>query len=346
LTRDDDVVAGHLLGRGDAPPGGDPGPCPDDNRLAAFLDGRVAAPERAALERHLAACDACREVLAEALALREPGAETVPVAGERGGGTSPGGPRSGPARREPASAEQGGPLRGWWIAWAAAAAVLLGVGAWLLQRTGPSTPPPDVEQLVAQAAADLSTAHPALFGTFHPLTAAERAEAAPTRLRGAGAVLRPAGYVLPERPTIEWEAFTGATGYEVILSLENGTVLWRRTVGGVTTLPYPADAAALAHGGRYLVRIESRGPLGRTDVSGRFAVGSDVDRKQLAEALRLLEGVTPPEVRRALEAEVALRRNFLLEAERLLEERVAAAPDDAFARELLRYTRRRIGLPE
>lgn len=43
--------------------------CPDPELLAAFVDGRLARGERAAIERHLAECDACREVLAETVRL-------------------------------------------------------------------------------------------------------------------------------------------------------------------------------------------------------------------------------------------------------------------------------------
>jgi anti-sigma factor RsiW len=43
--------------------------CPELEALAAFADGRLAGGERAAVVAHLADCDACRELVAETLAL-------------------------------------------------------------------------------------------------------------------------------------------------------------------------------------------------------------------------------------------------------------------------------------
>jgi hypothetical protein len=47
-----------------------------------------------------------------------------------------------------------------------------------------------------------------------------------------------------------------------------------------------------------------------------------------------------------LRAQFALRRGFLLEAERILTLRAETAKDDALARETLLYVRRRLGVPE
>lgn len=44
---------------------GGEGPCPGDESIAAYLDGRLAAEEAAAMEAHLATCEACYEVFAE-----------------------------------------------------------------------------------------------------------------------------------------------------------------------------------------------------------------------------------------------------------------------------------------
>ena len=48
-----------------------PGACPDPETFAAYLDGTLAASERAAVEAHVAGCADCREVLAESARFRE-----------------------------------------------------------------------------------------------------------------------------------------------------------------------------------------------------------------------------------------------------------------------------------
>jgi CHAT domain-containing protein len=45
------------------------GACPDPRQLAAYVEGRVTAGERAAIQAHLADCDECREVVADAVRL-------------------------------------------------------------------------------------------------------------------------------------------------------------------------------------------------------------------------------------------------------------------------------------
>jgi hypothetical protein len=55
------------------------GACPEPEQLAAYIDGRVTVEERAAIQRHLADCDDCREVVADAVRLRdEPHARVLP----------------------------------------------------------------------------------------------------------------------------------------------------------------------------------------------------------------------------------------------------------------------------
>lgn len=45
--------------------------CPDAEELAALVDGRLNGEDRAKVERHLAGCHVCREVLAETVRLDE-----------------------------------------------------------------------------------------------------------------------------------------------------------------------------------------------------------------------------------------------------------------------------------
>jgi len=53
------------------------GACPEPEQLAAYVDGRVTAEERASIQRHLADCEDCREVVADAVRLRDESASRV-----------------------------------------------------------------------------------------------------------------------------------------------------------------------------------------------------------------------------------------------------------------------------
>ena len=61
--------------------------------------------------------------------------------------------------------------------------------------------------------------------------------------------------LLTDRPTFTWRAVPGATRYRVTLSAESGP-LWDREVQGLS-LPFPADAAALAAGTEYLWELQA-----------------------------------------------------------------------------------------
>ncbi len=92
----------------------DLGRCPDLERLAAFVDGRLATPERTQVELHLADCDACRELLADTLRFQ---AEQTPA-------ETSGSVRSAPPRARQVAA---------WLA-AASLAVAAGLAVWMAQR--------------------------------------------------------------------------------------------------------------------------------------------------------------------------------------------------------------------
>jgi hypothetical protein len=317
MTREDDAVAGHLVRRLAPAGGAGDGDCPDDNTLSAFLEARLAPHQRTALERHLAACTPCQAVVAEALALRQ--------------GT--------PAPQEAAEARK--------LTWSrrplsyAAAALLvvgLGLAGWLVSNIREDRLDP--EEALVVAAGVKRTEHPDLLADFQPLSKDERASIAPTRLRGPLAVLRPAETLLGMRPEVTWVAGPGATGYEVVLSAEGGPVVWRETVGLVTSAAFPSAAADLAPGGKYVVRVETRGPLGRSEATRRFTVADDGARARFTKGLAVL--ASNP----LLSAHFAIRRGFLLEAERMLDARLEEQPDDAIARETRLYVRRRLGVPE
>jgi hypothetical protein len=319
MTREDDAVAGHLVQRL-APAGGagDAG-CPDDNTLSAFLEARLEPHAHAALERHLAACEPCRAVVAEALALRR--------------GIS--------APQEAAEAVE----RTWrtrrLLPYAAAALLVIGLGVAGVMIPGIRTGRVSDDAALTVAAMRLRTEHADLFAGFEPLSEEERRSIAPSRLRGSLAVLRPAETILDARPGISWVASPGATGYDVSLSPEGGPVLWRQTVGLVTAAAFPADARNLVPSGKYVVRVETRGPLGRSEATRRFAVADEETRARFAKALTVLDSEHA-----ALRAHFAIRRGFLVEAERILNDRLEDEPGDAIAQETLLYVHRRLGVPE
>ena len=53
--------------------------CPGLNALAAFLDGRLAAGDKAAVQEHIATCDVCLELVAETLLVPAPVLVARPV---------------------------------------------------------------------------------------------------------------------------------------------------------------------------------------------------------------------------------------------------------------------------
>jgi anti-sigma factor RsiW len=142
---------------------------PWTHRLSEYLDGELTAAERAALERHLAACPACSTTLAEltrvvmrarALAASQPGRDlwdgiAERIAAER---ASVAGPVSPPA-----------PRRRWTFSWpelaAAALAIAVGSGGmawWAAGRMAGPTP------AVAPAPATPDMATPAALGVAAP----------------------------------------------------------------------------------------------------------------------------------------------------------------------------------
>jgi len=109
--------------------------CPGPERLAAFLDGRADAAERAEIAAHLADCDACREIVVEARALA---AELESGAGS-GGGEVVAFPERG--RRRPRRS----------LAWGAAAALLLAAAGLLTWLRPPADPGAALADLAAAA---------------------------------------------------------------------------------------------------------------------------------------------------------------------------------------------------
>lgn len=118
-------------------------PCPDAESLAAYVDGRTGAADRAAMERHLVECGECRDLIGAAAELAGESAATATA-------TAP------PRRRA---------VR-WYVAGAglvaAAAALILVVR---MQRPDASHTAPEIAELVA-AAGSSRLVEPRLTGGF------------------------------------------------------------------------------------------------------------------------------------------------------------------------------------
>jgi hypothetical protein len=60
-------------------PGGAPSPCPDENLMAAYLDGVLSGQDRERFEDHASQCASCREVLAMAIEMAEQSSDAPPL---------------------------------------------------------------------------------------------------------------------------------------------------------------------------------------------------------------------------------------------------------------------------
>lgn len=128
--------------------------CPDPERIAAFIDGGLTVAERQDFVLHLADCEACYEVFAEALALQEEleeeePAEEEPIEEESGeadeGRASPG--RNSSPWRTPGPQRPGASKFRFLPIAAGLTGALLGSYFFLASRPGS---PPDSGELVAE----------------------------------------------------------------------------------------------------------------------------------------------------------------------------------------------------
>jgi len=194
--------------------------CPDENRIAGYVDGGLDAAVRQELERHFADCGHCLELVGWlSRELHASAAEPVPSqvlaqAGAR-------------ARKEPQHRWRSAPQ------WAAAAAVVL--AAPLLVQLGRS---PDA----------------GLEGQGPPAPAAIRKfESTPDGLQvlvpGAG------GAVDAQRAQFRWTEVAGSPYYEVRIVTDDGAVVVRERVTG-TAWQLP-EQVQLQPGAEYFVHVDA-----------------------------------------------------------------------------------------
>lgn len=319
MTHDDDRFEEALAGAlpGDAPAEGDDAH-PSADALAGLAEGLLPEEGRAAIEHHLAVCSECRAIAAD-LAGRgsvEVGAATA----ARGAGR--------------------------WLPWAAAALVLIGVGAMLLWRrdgAGPARPGEDPDRLLRASAKALAEARPDLFAEFTPLDRAARTAPHSAALRGDVALHGPRGTVLTGRPAFRWAAVGRATRCTLTLRGSDGAAVWMRQVEG-TVAPFPADAQELPPGSTWQWSIAGKRAAGPFEGSLGFHVASETEAARFAEVRRELLARVPAAQAEVLWAQWAAQAGLLEEAERALVGHLAAHPADPLGTETLDYVRARLGI--
>jgi hypothetical protein len=224
--------------------------CPDEARLAAYVEHRLPAPDQARIEAHMADCAACLGQVA--FLVRQPAGAVSAVA-----------PQVLSRARDlvpPMRSFWAVPLIRWGTVTAAAACVVLAVGLFRLQA--PQAPPVETRapavpaavvpapslplEVPAPAAARQPAPRPATAvrnsaGTalaFHQLFPAENATLSPLDLK------------------LQWNAVPGAAYYEAQVMTDEGNVAWSARTG-TTSVRLPGDGASLQAGKKYFVWIRA-----------------------------------------------------------------------------------------
>jgi hypothetical protein len=315
LTPPDDL----LVRRAADGAAGASGPCLGDDDLLAWTERRLPEARAEVVEAHLAACADCR-ALTDTL-----GADLAALGASAGGG---------------------GRLLLSWLPLAAAAAILVGVAAYLLVEHGSAPGAPDVDQRLVATAADLAKSDPALFGGFRPLTAEERRAGALAAERGDGRVLAPAGTSDETRPQFRW-AFAGFVDAVTVtvLAADGRTLLKREAAAGTSALDWPSDVPALAAGATYVVKLFARSVDASVGAARTFRVASAEEARRHADAVARIRARAPAHLADLLVAHLALRAERLLEAQRAAEAAVKAGGGNV-AQETLAHVLRRLGWVE
>ncbi len=293
--------------------------CPDENLLAGFVNGRLSVEERELVVRHLASCHVCRGVVRI-------------VAGE---------PRE--ASRRDRLVER---LLRSRVSLGLAAALLLlaAVFAIFVEKSGSSrSQHPDTQALLMASAAKLAEAAPDLFGEFEVLTREERLTGGSSVRRSLDVgLLHPAGKVLVIRPTFVWEPVAGASRYELVLSTNAGSHLWRVETEA-PPLEYPSGHEPLSSGASYLWEVKCEGVLGAVRTARVFEVVDDEARGSFARAVSRIHEIVPSGVRDLFLAQFAVRLQYFQEAEQAARSYLAAHLEDAIGQDTLDHILRSIG---
>ncbi len=244
-----------------------------------------------------------------------------------------------PATVRPPKRRVGGLVAG--AVFAAALAVAL---VWLAGRRPDAVPASEgSEERLLALAADLAAKRPDLFGSFVPLSVAER-RGADDGVHGGVALHEPSGVVEEDRPAFRWSAPAGASGTTVTVRRADGVEAWTRPADSAATLPFPKDAEPLARGQDYFWEVSAHGPVGPVVGLRAFHVASEVERSQTEEALALLHKTPDPDLRALAAAHYLARRGWLRRAQEEAAAYLKHHPTDADALDLLRHIVARRGL--
>ncbi len=239
--------------------------CPDEERIAAYVNGRLASPAREKVEGHLARCEPCLSQLVFLLRL-EKAHPPPPV------------PESLLVRARALPASEGRHVLADSLRWAAlagaTASALFVAAVWLRQPSpivppaAPSSPPP-AEKASPPPASPGPAAAPAV-----------RPSPPPRSVRGGGGSPAPEilvpreGSVVPgDGLEIRWRGVRGALVYEVRLVTSEGSLVWEGRTEA-TAVPLPAEVR-LEPGRRYYVWVRAYLPEGRTLKSAAFGFSVD-----------------------------------------------------------------------
>jgi len=206
--------------------------CPDDQQLAALVEGTLSDQDRAVVSTHVEGCLRCLDLVA---ALGTLSTETMPPVEE--------------ALKERVRAP-----RSWWPRAApalAAAALLVMAVRWWLPGGSPTVPPapPSVTAPPPAASSEIERARPAaLVSLVEPKDDA----------------------VLSRHPVVRWTAPSQAVAFEVQVATPAGDVIWSREVdGSVRSTTVDAD---LPPGIACYVWVAAYLPEGRRVPSGVIKV--------------------------------------------------------------------------
>lgn len=335
MSTDDDLVRGALS----RSPLSDPGPCPDENALVAWASRRLDAPAAEAVEGHLAACDACRDVVGDLrLALDDDVRTATPDAAGVGrkGPNVPGAAGAGPARGGRILSGPGSR----WVAIAAAVLLLAGAGVFLANRDGPSSVAGlgDAYRVVAVAAGPG-------FAAGAPLGGADLDRGQPVDTpRGGLAVLRPRGVVFGQQPILAWTAVPGASSYVVTVRDAEGHVLWRADAEARLTIPSDPAAIGGAPGEARVVEVAAEGALGRTVARGTFTFATAEEVAALSRARAAATTVEPGHRSVAL-AHLAARAGWWEQALEMAETAPGSRTRGTAAHAIATFVRKSLGLP-
>jgi len=216
------------------------GKCPDEQWLAAYVDGQLLGREKQRLQLHLAKCSSCRDAVGFLVRAARSAAPTQ-VPGDYLAAAINVSPT--PARR-PARA---------WIAAAGATAVIIVAGGVLFLRTAPESEmhvSPSVPKSPAVATLEKPSTPPVSPGGEQSVLRGSRSRAI--------AMLSPS---LPNAtlagPDIhfDWQAVAGATSYDIRVTRDTGDPAWEAHVeANHAKLP---ESVHLASGSKYFVWVRA-----------------------------------------------------------------------------------------